>query len=309
MKTIWTILLTFNLLSALARAEQGLPLGLFNLAGASFSPTALVVDKSKKKLYLFKDHNGLPQLDATYDADLGKKTGDKTFEGDNKTPEGIYFFQKLMNGREINFEKYGDMVFTTDYPNFFDRLHKKGGSGIWLHAVSDKTSLDRGSQGCVVVRNDTIKKLENDILLKLTPLMIFDKITWTTEKEFEKSKKNIMDAVNKWKDSWQNKQMPDYFSAYSENFKFNGMNLKQFKKYKTNLANLYSTITVKLSTPQVFEHNGDVYVRFFQDYQSPLHKDFGIKTIYLRRDPNEYKIVGEFWEPVDEDIKKSQTML
>lgn len=290
-------------------AESGFPLGLNNLAGVTFSQTALVVDKAKKKLYLFKDEGGLPHLAETYDADLGKSNGDKHSAGDNKTPEGIYFFQKLMDGKEINYEKYGEMVFTTDYPNFFDRMLGKGGSGIWLHAVSDKISLERGSQGCVVVRNDTIKKLESQISLKLTPLMIFDRVQWVSESEFKTSREKLTGVIKKWKDTWQGKQLNEYFSMYWENFRFKKMNLKQFKTYKTNLAKRRANIEVKLSEPQVFEHNGDVYVRFFQDYKSPEHSDFGIKTVYMRRFFDDYKIIGEFWEPVDEEIRKSLSML
>jgi len=66
--------------------------------------------------------------------------------------------------------KYGVHAFTTDYPNIFDLRKGKTGFGIWLHAIDESQTLERGSQGCVVVRNDTIKKLAQILRLEKHPL-------------------------------------------------------------------------------------------------------------------------------------------
>ncbi len=282
-----------------------LPEGLLNLSGQMFAPTALVVDKSKKKIYLFKDEGGKVKMAAQYDADLGKKAGDKHSTGDSRTPEGIYFFDRSIDGALLDKEKYGVLAFVTNYPNFFDVRSGKSGYGIWLHAIADKTTLERGSQGCVVVRNDTIKLLQPEIKIKYTPLLIFDQVQWTPEEEIQKSHDKVMSFLKNWKAAWETKKMDEYIGSYDESFKFGHMNLKKFREYKTELASKYTSITVKLSDPQLFEHKGNVVVRFFQDYTSPDHADFGEKILYLKKIADQYKIVGEFWEPTTDSSKKS----
>jgi murein L,D-transpeptidase YafK len=308
MKTNWSFIAALICLAGsplpLKAMEHSLPEGLISFSKAGFSESALVVDKSKKKIYVFKDKNGLPILDTTYDADLGKKPGDKHSTGDSRTPEGIYFFERLIEAQNLDYQKYGVLAFVTNYPNFFDQLDGKSGYGIWLHAITEKETLERGSQGCVVVRNDTIKKLRPEIKLKYTPLMIFDQINWVDETAIQKSKELFLQKLAQWKNTWQTKDMDTYISMYHPDFKFGKMSLKKFKEYKTELSQKYATINVKLSEAQVFEHHGNVIMRFYQDYQSPEHSDFGEKILYFKKLGDDFKIIGEFWIPVEDESKK-----
>lgn len=300
-----TLLITFNSYAMAQEYQNKLPDGLVSLGSPVFSSTALFVDKSKKKIYLIKDNSGKPQVAAEYDADLGKKPGDKHSTGDNRTPEGIYFFEKQLDTTQLNYEKYGVMAFTTNYPNFFDKLNGKSGYGIWLHAIADTVTLERGSQGCVVVRNDTIKKLEPEITLKQTPILIFDQINWVPNDKISTDKDRMKKVINDWKASWQSKNIDQYMAFYHPEFKFGKMNFAKYKQYKSELAQKYSSISVKLTEPQVFEHKGNLIVKFYQDYSSPEHADFGEKILYLKKDASQYKIIGEFWEPAADLNKKT----
>src|ERR1700722_3529216 len=70
------------------------PTGLLRLGdNVLFPPYALVVDKSKKLIYVIDNSSGTPRVIETYDSDLGKHAGPKLSTGDAKTPEGIYFLQ------------------------------------------------------------------------------------------------------------------------------------------------------------------------------------------------------------------------
>ncbi len=164
-----TLLTTFSialLCSVTSRAKisqiETFPLPLVHVPNnQAFSQFIFLVDKSKRLMRVFENQgSGVIQVDE-YPTDIGKNDGNKTKKDDHKTPEGIYFLQKKLTQPEIPFETYGEVAFTTDYPNFFDRFESKTGSGIWLHAIPDKVPLTRGSRGCVVVRNNVIKKLQN----------------------------------------------------------------------------------------------------------------------------------------------------
>ena len=55
-----------------------------------FSHHILIAEKSTHQLHLFKNKGSYPEHIKTYQMATGKKAGDKLFQGDHKTPEGIY---------------------------------------------------------------------------------------------------------------------------------------------------------------------------------------------------------------------------
>src|SRR5690606_32755049 len=101
-------------------------------------------DKANRTLTLWEQKDSVPRLVDAFPMDMGKREGDKTVLGDHRTPEGIYFFVEKYEGPTLNFEEYGIRAFPLDYPNFFDKVLGKTGSGIWLHSIPDTKSLRRG---------------------------------------------------------------------------------------------------------------------------------------------------------------------
>ena len=93
---------------------------------------------------------------------IGKASGDKQVEGDNKTPEGVYFAQGHIDGRGLP-ERYGAMAIPLDFPNPVDRLQGKTGHGIWLHGVDDDKRIEEAmvTEGCVAFYNPDIARLRN----------------------------------------------------------------------------------------------------------------------------------------------------
>ena len=76
--------------------------------------TLVQVDKSDRKMYLFHNHDLLK----TYDIALGfAPEGHKEFEGDGKTPEGVYTISH--KNPDSNFH----LSLRISYPNDADRAH------------------------------------------------------------------------------------------------------------------------------------------------------------------------------------------
>lgn len=159
------------------------------------SQYAFLVDKKTHTLSVWHIENGKVKAIAAFPADLGAKAGDKQRAGDLRTPEGIYFIQEALDGNKLDPDRYGEKIFTLDYPNTFDKLEKKTGNGIWLHAISDKKSLQRGSHGCVVVRNKTIEDLAKYIELKSTPLIVTEQVEYLSESEWLKAQKKFKELL------------------------------------------------------------------------------------------------------------------
>lgn len=264
------------------------------------SPYALLVDKSLRTMTVWKWVNDEPTLIASYPTDIGRNTGDKVSQGDRRTPEGVYFFLSKREKNELDFNTYGVRAYTTDYPNYFDRLEKKTGNGIWLHAVPDNQSLWRGSKGCVVVRNKTMDALVPFITLKSTPMVVESKVEYVTPEAWQSERKKILDWIEKWREAWQDKNINQYISYYKDDFKSMHMNKARWKKYKSILASNYKYIKVDLENVQIFKHQDKFMFRFLQHYESDKKEDFGEKFLYVEDNSQGMGIVGEEWVPKNE---------
>ena len=101
----------------------------------------------------------------TYIISLGSGTGKKRYEGDMKTPEGLYYINDR-NANSIYHKNLG-----VSYPNntdrqFAQRNGKRPGSDIKIHGLpnkpkySDETYLQNDwTWGCVAVSNEEIDEL------------------------------------------------------------------------------------------------------------------------------------------------------
>lgn len=264
-----------------------------------------IADKSQRTLTVWGQNKDLPVLIGAYPMDIGKRKGDKSYSGDHRTPEGIYFFQDRLEGQTLDYELYGRRAFTLDYPNLFDMFAGKTGSGIWLHAVPDTTSLLRGSRGCVVVRNETIEELSSFIRLKSTPMLILDQVNYVTAQELTDSRRKLQNWVENWRTAWEQKDVQTYMSFYSDNFKAMRMSKNKWRRYKESLNEKYSKIKVTLKDPFLVTKKDEAIISFVQDYESDGLKDFGEKTLYVKRkngDPSQFEILTEIWRPLNREF-------
>lgn len=283
------------------------PSGLLSLG--NHSKVVFVADKARRFLRVYEFENRRPRMVLEVPSDIGKIGGDKERENDHKTPVGIYFLQQKKQQPEIPFSLYGSIAFTTDYPNIFDKRDKKGGSGIWLHAVPDTVPLTRGSRGCVVVRDEIIKKLAPYVTLKETPLVIYDSVEDVKEPDYDTEQKKYLAFFEEWRKAWETQDVDTYIKFYDQTFKNNQMNYSQWYNHKKKLKSTYKFIKVSLSEPLIIRNRGQVVIRTFQEYESDMHKDYGIKTIHAKYSPESgFKIIREDWEPRGRlDMKRQAT--
>ena len=135
-------------------------------------PRMVVVDKSVQRLQLYERRSPLT-LKETFTCTTGQRTGDKLVSGDRRTPEGIYFVTtKIDNG--LDFQEYGGIAHTLNYPNPVDRLRGKTGYGIWIHSRGRPIS-PLETKGCIAVNLDDIKRLGEDLPLG-TAVIVADSV-------------------------------------------------------------------------------------------------------------------------------------
>ncbi len=126
----------------------------------------IVVYKSKRQLLAYS--NG--QLVKTYKISLGKQPiGHKEFEGDKKTPEGLYF----INDKNSNSGYHKNLGIS--YPDADDilnakRLGKPVGGDVKIHGLRNKTGVIgkfhrwyNWTLGCIAVTAHEIDELYNAV--------------------------------------------------------------------------------------------------------------------------------------------------
>ena len=126
----------------------------------------MVVYKSKRRMLVYS--NG--ELLKTYKISLGRQpVGAKEFEGDKKTPEGIY----LINDKNPNSGYHKNLGIS--YPDKDDienanRLDKPAGGDIKIHGLRNKTGFMGKfhrwfdwTSGCIAVTNEEIDELYNTV--------------------------------------------------------------------------------------------------------------------------------------------------
>lgn len=297
----------FSLLILSSFADQGsssgnihYPKQILNLSADSrIATNVLLADKTTRILSLI-DLDSLinGRIKEQYNIDIGKNNGDKVRRNDHRTPEGVYRLLLKKTPPEIPFDTYGSMAFTTNYPNYFDKYENKTGSGIWLHSVPDNVPLTRGSRGCVVLRNNDIKKIEPSILLDKTFLIIDKQINWVSTNEHLKEKNFALDWFNTWKKQWEAQDLDNYIKNYSEEFSAPPFNKKTWLQHKQKLKERYTYVKVLVSEPNIIQIKNQYLIQFVQNYESDGHKDVGIKTLYVLKEEGVLKIKREEWAPL-----------
>jgi len=279
-------------------AEPLYPVALMNwMVEGTFH--ALIVDKSQQKLTVWKIKDGEPALIETYRCSTGENDGDKWVRGDMKTPEGVYFFCSVIDGRTLP-AKYGLWAFTTDYPNFVDRRRGKNGDGIWLHGRDKPLGPKPDSNGCIAVENQDLIKISRFVRLQSTPLIVVDKMLMAPRSRVVEQERELRDFVEKWRHSWESRDLEGYMSHYSQDFQSCWLDYNGWKEKKRKLNKRYSKIRVRLGTVYLYRQNGIVTAIFTQNYSSDSFSSSGIKVLYLTHKGN-YKIYAEdYHQPVDD---------
>lgn len=310
-KVILGALLTITVNNTLAQ-DNFLPSNIL-MMDKKFSHHVILVEKATHKLHLFENTESVPKLIKTFNTATGKFKGNKSINGDHKTPEGIYTIYEFLSKEELlkrhgkYAEIYGSGAFPMDYPNFIDVREGKSGGGIWLHSTDDDNRISKGldSRGCVVVQNQDLKEISQFIELNHTPIIVVQDIYFLSKSTWERNRKDLSDTIQKWALAWQEKDFQGYISTYDQtrfhDKKHGGY--ESYKAYKKAVFSRPDKPKIKLDFISIFATEQYAVVHLQQDYRSVVINDIGKKTLYLKKDQNyDWKIVGEVWSRVDENL-------
>ncbi len=228
---------------------------------------------------------------------IGKKGMGKQAEGDLKTPIGVYQLIDFFADERIE-DKYGIGAFPLNYPNIWDRLAGRTGSGIWLHGlpkgVDQRPLLD--SDGCVVIDNVTLETLKSSIRLGDSMIVLAESMNWL-DQDAPQPEASVLTAIEQWRKDWESLEEAAYFSHYASNFTDGKRDLSAWKTYKHKVNKYKNKVSVSLDRHSVVSYPGEtdlVVSRFYQIYRSNNFNWKGWKYLYWQKnDQGEWKIVYE----------------
>ena len=257
---------------------------------------ALVVDTTRATLFVYQNVGGKPQYVTDFYITIGKLGAEKVIEGDQRTPLGVYFVKAEVPNSQLT-DLYGSGAYPLDYPNEWDRINKRTGSGIWLHGTPSNTYSrpPRASNGCVVLANDDLEKLAPYLQVGITPVIITDWIDWNSEKN-ERERDALLQEFEQWRIDWANLDTKAYLEHYSKDFSSDNMDYQSWVDRKKLVNSSKSWIKVGISNLSAFTYPGQpglAVINFDQDYSSSNLSNRMKKRQYWIKNNGRWQIVYE----------------
>ncbi len=257
---------------------------------------AIVVDSKRSRLFLYQNEGGRPQLVSDYYVTLGKNGMEKTREGDQKTPIGVYHVTANLPRQKLT-DFYGAGAYPINYPNAWDRRQGRNGYGIWLHGTPSDTYSrpPRASDGCIVLANADIESLGRNLQVGLTPVIIADEIEWVSAAALEAERKSLGAALESWRADWESRDTGRYLGHYSPRFHSGDQDLAAWSEHKRKVNAAKSWIKVGVSRVAMFQYPRErfVVVSFEQNYSSSNLSNAMHKRQYWIKEGAQWKILYE----------------
>ena len=261
----------------------------------------VAVDLEQGLFTLLSHDQGELTLVKTLPTSIGKAGYDKFYEGDKKTPIGIYRITGYKPEHTLA-ARYGIGAFPLDYPNAWDKRRQRTGSGIWIHGM-DKQLADRpkrDSDGCVVLTNDNLSTMFSVLLDKSTPVILAENTPLDTLIDQDNQANTFIQRFDNWVATWESRDVESYLTFYAPEFANEGKSLEQWQRHKRRVNKQKTFITIETSKLSVFDYPDQANLRlveFWQDYKSNNYSGAAWKQQFWRLIDGQWQIVYEdtYW--------------
>ncbi len=261
-------------------------------------PYILLLDAAKSRLYLLQNQNGHPALLTSYYTSVGSKGMGKVREGDNKTPLGVYQITSHLSGDSLP-DLYGRGAWPINFPNGFDKLKGKNGSGIWIHGVprNFESRPPKDSRGCIILNNLAVRDLEQFVEPRKTSLVLAERVQWLSPDAWETSGDRIYQHFQQWLADWQSLDVEKYLSHYSTTYQSENADYRIFTERTRRNARQKTFVSVTAKSVEVFLYPGvkNAYLlEFDQDYRSNNYQtDYRKRQLWREQGDGQWKIIHE----------------
>ncbi len=259
---------------------------------------ALVVDAKQSRLYVYHHLNGRIKFVADYYITQGKLGMNKLKEGDQKTPIGVYYITSRLPKAKLP-DFYGAGALPINYPNEWDKINGRSGSGIWLHGTpsGNFSRPPLASDGCVVLTNPDLEKLASSIDVGKTPIVISEHVEFVNQTKAEQDRGLANKILEHWRHDIESKDSARLLVNYSKKFKSSmGEDLNTwFVKSRPSLTGM-PDLSVRLKDITLFRYPGNsemIVSTFTQDNLSSKGKSTFRTRQYWIKEQSNWKIIYE----------------
>ncbi len=225
----------------------------------------VVIEKGSQSLFTVElDNNSYTIIDADHIMQ-GSNRKDKLIEGDNNTPEGLYYIVDYVSGKSLvkkygpYAEIYGAGSLPLNYPNKIDRQLKKTGHGIWLHGRDDSVFERKETQGCVALTNPDFETLKEIVTAK-HPVLITENLTYMTTDEYAQHRTETLAKFDSFINSWATSYAETYRTHIHPDFGNRKNGGYAYTDRKISLMNAYPKRTITTDNTKIFTDDNQNYV-------------------------------------------------
>ena len=268
----------------------------FYLNGIEKETTLMLVEISTQKAYLISFQKSPFEIEtiATFDVCTGKQRGVKDYEGDLRTPEGVYKITQFRPKGSIRAE-FGSGAFVLNYPNNLDKFQSKTGSGIWIHGTDLIDFIDYDSEGCVRLPNKDIEFLTNHLKPGETLVIIEQKVEWVSEKDLVSAFTEYQKREKDWMTSWEQGDFQTYLGHYHRSFLTSDLkyDILRWKERREAEFNITKSATLLLKSNTYLSKKDLILLEAEYSYNTGSHREKGKKKILWQKKKGAWVIIQE----------------
>ncbi len=258
----------------------------------------LLVDAKRSRLYVYANEGGRLKFVNDYYVSQGKLGVNKLKEGDQKTPIGIYYITSHLSGDRLP-DFYGSGALPINYPNEWDKVNGRSGSGIWLHGTPPD-SYSRpplSSDGCVVLTNPDLYKLATSVEIGKTPVVIAESVDFVSKAKWDNDRHLATRLVDNWRRDLESMNPKRVMENYSRQFKSDrGENLDAWLAKHQQLMSGVRGVSIALKDETFFFYPGRdnmIVSTFTQESKVGKTRTTIRKRQYWAKEGAQWKIVYE----------------
>ena len=258
---------------------------------------ALIVDAKHSRLYLYENRGDQIHLVSDFYVSQGKLGVNKSREGDMRTPIGVYYIVGRLPGIKLP-DMYGKGALPLDYPNDWDKVNGRGGSGIWVHGTPPETFSrpPLSTDGCVVVSNDDLFTLTRTVEIGKTPILIGDQVEFVSKDVMARDLKLASSLVEGWRRDVENRDEASLRARYSKRFKTTTDDDVDTWLAKQQFLPGAKKISVMVTDPSYFRepsHEDVIVSNFTQEIVVGKWRHAVRKKQYWTKEGQQWKIIAE----------------
>lgn len=271
--------------------------------GGAEAAYAVIVEKSTQRLFLYAYDGAFKKVFETA-CSTGKADGPKREKGDSKTPEGIYFFNDEHEDKELS-PIYGVKAFPTDYPNLLDRIAGFTGSAIWLHGTN-KPLVPRDSNGCIVLENEDLLKVEPYIALHRTPIIVVDALSYGDPELNRIAGQAATGFLKDWETALETGPYHAYLAHYGPSYLPDIGWWNTWRRYREKYKAKGVAPEVEIRNVSIFRTD-DIYVALFDEFldtgdESGKARRIGARKLFMTYEDKRFAIIGDAYQKLSERL-------